>query len=164
MRLRFEVSTAVTLNIVFGVVTSCGSCKNRHTGGTLTTANVFLVCWLFSPWRWRWYVPPKLGSYESHSASDSRRRYSSWTEGVWEQGAEVNICTEEWWSDGRVEETAWEELRDLYFSPNTIRDIKGRRMRSAGHVARMKEKRTAYSFWHERQNERDKAVGEWITL
>jgi hypothetical protein len=27
------------------------------------------------------------------------------TEGVWEQGAET-ICTEERWSDGRLEETA----------------------------------------------------------
>jgi hypothetical protein len=28
------------------------------------------------------------------------------TEGVWEQGAEENICTEERWSDGRLEKTA----------------------------------------------------------
>jgi hypothetical protein len=28
------------------------------------------------------------------------------TEGVWEQGAEENIWTEETWSDGRLEETA----------------------------------------------------------
>jgi hypothetical protein len=25
----------------------------------LVTANMFLVCWLFSPWRWGWYIPPK---------------------------------------------------------------------------------------------------------
>jgi hypothetical protein len=37
-----------------------------------------------------------------------------------------------------------EELRDLYFSPNIIRIIKSRRMRWAGHVARMGEKRNAY--------------------
>jgi hypothetical protein len=32
-----------------------------------------------------------------------------------------------------------EELRILYLSPNTIRQIKSRRMRRAGHVARMGE-------------------------
>jgi hypothetical protein len=37
-----------------------------------------------------------------------------------------------------------EELRDLYSSPIIIRIIKSRRMRWAGHVARMGEKRNAY--------------------
>jgi hypothetical protein len=37
-----------------------------------------------------------------------------------------------------------EEFRDLYSSPCTIRIIKSRRMRWAGHVARMGEKRNAY--------------------
>jgi hypothetical protein len=37
-----------------------------------------------------------------------------------------------------------EELRDLYSSPSTIRIIKSRRMKWAGHVARMGEKRNAY--------------------
>jgi hypothetical protein len=37
-----------------------------------------------------------------------------------------------------------EELNDLYLSPNIIRVIKSRRMRWAGHVARMGEKRGAY--------------------
>jgi hypothetical protein len=37
-----------------------------------------------------------------------------------------------------------EELRDLYSSPSIIRIIKSRRMRWAGHVARMGEKRKAY--------------------
>jgi hypothetical protein len=37
-----------------------------------------------------------------------------------------------------------EELRDLYSSPSIIRIIKSRRMRLAGHVARMGEKRNAY--------------------
>jgi hypothetical protein len=36
-----------------------------------------------------------------------------------------------------------EELRDLYSSPSTIRIIKWRRMRWAGYVARMGEKRNA---------------------
>jgi hypothetical protein len=37
-----------------------------------------------------------------------------------------------------------EELRDLYSSPSIIRIIKSRRMRWAGHVARMGVKRNAY--------------------
>ena len=37
-----------------------------------------------------------------------------------------------------------EELNDLYSSPNIVRVIKSRRMRWAGHVARMGEERVAY--------------------
>jgi hypothetical protein len=37
-----------------------------------------------------------------------------------------------------------EELHNLYSSPSIIRTIKLRRMRWAGHVARMGEKRNAY--------------------
>jgi hypothetical protein len=37
-----------------------------------------------------------------------------------------------------------EELNNLYSSPSIIRIIKSRRMRWAGHVARMGEKRNAY--------------------
>jgi hypothetical protein len=37
-----------------------------------------------------------------------------------------------------------EELRDLYSLPSIIRIIKSRRMKWAGHVARMGEKRNAY--------------------
>jgi hypothetical protein len=37
-----------------------------------------------------------------------------------------------------------EELHDLYSSPSIIRIVKARRMRWAGHVARMGEKRNAY--------------------
>jgi hypothetical protein len=37
-----------------------------------------------------------------------------------------------------------EELRDLYSSPSVIGIIKSRRMRWAGHVARMGKKRNAY--------------------
>jgi hypothetical protein len=36
------------------------------------------------------------------------------------------------------------ELRDFYSSPSIIRIIKPRRMKWAGHVARMREKRNAY--------------------
>jgi hypothetical protein len=41
----------------------------------------------------------------------------------------------------------YEELRDLYSSPSIIRIIKSRRMRWAGHIARMGEKRNAYSLF-----------------
>jgi hypothetical protein len=37
-----------------------------------------------------------------------------------------------------------EELHNLYSSPSIIRIIKSRRMRLAGHVARMGKKRNAY--------------------
>jgi hypothetical protein len=37
-----------------------------------------------------------------------------------------------------------EELRDSHSSPSIIRIIKSRRMRWAGHVARMGDKRNAY--------------------
>jgi hypothetical protein len=37
-----------------------------------------------------------------------------------------------------------EELHDLYFSPTILRVIKSRRMRWAGHVARMEEGRGVY--------------------
>jgi hypothetical protein len=40
-----------------------------------------------------------------------------------------------------------EELHDLYSSPSIIRIIKSRRMRWAGHVARMGEKRNADGSW-----------------
>jgi hypothetical protein len=36
------------------------------------------------------------------------------------------------------------ELHDLYSSPNTVRVIKSRRIRCAGHVARMWEERGVY--------------------
>jgi hypothetical protein len=48
-----------------------------------------------------------------------------------------------------------EELHTLYSSPNIIRLIKSRRMRWAGHVARMGETRIAYRYWWESQKERD---------
>jgi hypothetical protein len=39
-----------------------------------------------------------------------------------------------------------EELNDLYCSPNIVRVIKSRRMRWAGYVARMGERRGVYRF------------------
>ena len=51
----------------------------------------------------------------------------------------------------RRDEVTWEwrrlhneELNDLYSSPNIVRVIKSRRMRWAGHVARMGEERGVY--------------------
>jgi hypothetical protein len=38
-----------------------------------------------------------------------------------------------------------EELHNFYSSPNIIRQIKSRRMRWAGHVARMREERKVYT-------------------
>ena len=39
-----------------------------------------------------------------------------------------------------------EELHNVYFSPNIIRVIKSRRLRWAGHVARMEESRIAFKI------------------
>jgi len=39
-----------------------------------------------------------------------------------------------------------DELNDLYSSPNIVRVIKSRRMRWAGHVARVREERGVYRF------------------
>jgi hypothetical protein len=53
-----------------------------------------------------------------------------------------------------------EELHNLYFSSSIIRIIKSRRMRFAGHVAQMGEKRNAY-----RKARRKETTGkEWIGL
>ena len=53
-------------------------------------------------------------------------------------GAERDEVTKEW------RKLHNEELNDLYCSPNTVRVIKSRRMRWAGHVARMGERRGVY--------------------
>jgi hypothetical protein len=47
------------------------------------------------------------------------------------------------------------ELHDLFSSPSIIRIIKSRRMRWAGHVARMGRKGTLINYWWESQRERD---------
>jgi hypothetical protein len=45
-----------------------------------------------------------------------------------------------------------------------MRIIKSRRMRWAGHVARMGEKRNAYRILWESQKEKDQDVGGWTIL
>jgi hypothetical protein len=48
---------------------------------------------------------------------------------------------------GRMEKLHNAELRDLYSSPSIIRIIKSRRMRWAGHVARMGRRGTRIDYW-----------------
>jgi hypothetical protein len=61
-----------------------------------------------------------------------------------------------------------EELNDLYSSPNIVRVIKLRRMRWAGHVARMGEERGRIGSWWGNQRERDQwgdlGIDGWIIL
>ena len=53
-------------------------------------------------------------------------------------GAKRNEVTREW------RKLHNEQLNELYSSPNTIRAIKSKRMRLAGHVARVGESRGVY--------------------
>jgi hypothetical protein len=53
-------------------------------------------------------------------------------------GPKRDEVTEEW------RKLHSEELHNLYSSPDIIRKVKSRRMRSAGHVARMGEERKVY--------------------
>jgi hypothetical protein len=48
-----------------------------------------------------------------------------------------------------------EELHNFYSSPNIIRMIKSRRMRLAGHVARMGRRGMHIGYWWGSQKERD---------
>jgi hypothetical protein len=48
-----------------------------------------------------------------------------------------------------------EDLHNLYSSPSMIRMIKSRRVRWAGHVARMGRKGMHIGYWRESQKERD---------
>jgi hypothetical protein len=61
-----------------------------------------------------------------------------------------------------------EELHNLYSSPDIIRMIKSRRMRWAGHVARMGRIGMHIGYWRESQKERDhlkdQDVHGWIIL
>ena len=53
-----------------------------------------------------------------------------------------------------------EELNDLYTSPNIVGVIKSRRMRRAGHVARMGEERECIGSWWGNWIE----GGHWVDL
>ena len=61
-----------------------------------------------------------------------------------------------------------EELNDLYFSPSIVWVIKWRRMRWAGHVARMGEERGCIGSWWGNGRERDYwgdlGVDGWMIL
>jgi hypothetical protein len=61
-----------------------------------------------------------------------------------------------------------EELNDLYCSPNIIRVIKSRRMRWAGHIARMEIRVGRTGIWWENMRKRghlgDPGVDERIIL
>jgi len=48
-----------------------------------------------------------------------------------------------------------EELNNLYFSTNNVRVIKSRRMRWAGHLARVGEERGCIGFWWGNRREGD---------
>ena len=52
-----------------------------------------------------------------------------------------------------------EELHRLYHSPNIVRVIKSRRLRSAGHVARMEEGRSGFKIFTGKPTEK-KTFGE----
>jgi len=66
----------------------------------------------------------------------------------------------------------WRRLRneelDLYYSPNIVRVIKSRRMRYAGHVARVGEERGCIGCWWGNRREGDHwgdlGVDGWIIL
>jgi hypothetical protein len=73
----------------------------------------------------------------------------------------------------REEDGSWrkvhnDELHDLYSSPNTVRVIKSRRMRWAGHVSRMGRGEVLTGFWlggpKARDYWEDVGVGGRITL
>jgi len=61
-----------------------------------------------------------------------------------------------------------EELNDLYSSPSIVRVIKWRRMRWAGHVARMGEERAFIGSWWGNRREGDHwgdlGIDGWIIL
>ena len=68
---------------------------------------------------------------------------------------EEMIWTEEGRGKGKWKRLHNEELNDLYSSPNIVQLIKSRRMRWAGHVARMGEERVVIGSWWGNRREGD---------
>ena len=75
----------------------------------------------------------------------------------------VSFC-----KDGGVSVSVNLWLLEVYCSPNIVRVIKSRRMRLAGHVARMGEERGCIGSWWGNRRERDHwgnlGVDRWIIL
>ena len=66
--------------------------------------------------------------------------------GIWKQNPKANIWTQEeceWWMEKASHN---EEFFSLYCSPIIVMVIKSRILRWAGHVARMKEGRSAFKI------------------
>ena len=57
-----------------------------------------------------------------------------------------------------------EELNDLYCSPNIMRVIKSRRLRWAGHVARMEEGRGVHKVLVGKPEGKRRGCGDWMEL
>ena len=71
--------------------------------------------------------------------------------------------------DPRVESGEWrrfhnEELNSLYRSPNIARVIKSRRLRWAGHIARMEEDRCAFKMLDGRTILEWRNARNWVDL
>jgi hypothetical protein len=70
--------------------------------------------------------------------------------------------------DGSLRKLHNDELHSLYSSPNIVRVIKSRRLRWAGHVARMGRREVFTGFWlgnpKARDHWEDLGVGGKITL
>ena len=65
--------------------------------------------------------------------------------GIWKQDPEANIWAQAGWEWG-VEKTPQWKFHSWFHLPNTVRVIKSRRLRWAGHVARIKEGRSAFKI------------------
>ena len=89
-------------------------------------------------------------------------------EGVWEYGLRRIFGPRRDEVTGKWRRLHNEELNDFYSSPNIVREIKSRRMRWAGHVARMGEERGCIGSWWGNRREgdhwRDLGVDGWIIL